>query len=106
MSLNDDASELLSGLAAIVDDEARLGVRGLGERVATRMAVEWGGQKIYFTMDRARRDKRIYELFDGRNYNRLARLFHVSENTVRKSIARERARKRNVQLSLLPPEQK
>lgn len=88
------SSELLDALAAIVDDERRSGTDRLGERVATRVAHEWGGQRLYMPQDRVRRNREIYALFTGNNHNDLARSFRLSENTVRRIIAKERERRR------------
>ena len=94
-------SELLSGLAALVDDECRKGPEGLGERVAKRVAFEWGGQKLYIPFDRARRAQMIYAYFDGSNYGRLALKYGRAEDTIRRIINQERARRRMRQYSLL-----
>lgn len=107
MSSNNDsqnrrrASELLSDLAAIIDAESTYGSEGLGERVASRIAIEWGGQPLYLPMDKVRRDGRIFAQFNGANYHELARTYRLSENTVRRIIAAERARRRHRQM-LLP----
>ena len=95
------ASELLDALAAIVDDERLRGADRLGERVATRVGHEWGGQRLYIPKDRVRRDRDIYELFTGNNYNELARRFRLAENTVRRIGTQERERRRPKPLMLL-----
>jgi Mor family transcriptional regulator len=95
-------SELLSHLAAIVDDEARRGTARLGERTVTRLAYEWGGQKLYIPIDRVRRDRKLYELFNGRNYAELARMFHISEPHARRIVNKERGKLRHGQLVLFP----
>lgn len=106
MSSNNDsqnrrrASELLSDLAAIVDAESIGGNAGLGERVATRIALEWGGQSLYLPMDRVRRDGCIFAQFNGVNYHELARAYKLSENTVRQIISAERNRRRHKQMVL------
>jgi Mor family transcriptional regulator len=104
--LSDDARELLSMTAAIIEEEARRGLQGLGGRVTTRMCLELGGQKIYFPKNPPGRDPLIYSLFDGRNYNALARRFHLTENSIRRIIKLERARRRHTQLTLIPAKPK
>jgi Mor family transcriptional regulator len=92
------ATELLSDLADIIDDECRQGgPEGLGERVAVRIAFEWGGQRLYIPFDRMRRDEYIFSKFDGANYGALARQFRMSENNVRQIVIRERERRRFAQ---------
>jgi Mor family transcriptional regulator len=87
------ASELLSSLAALVDDEARAGTAGLGERVARRMAREWGGQNLYLPIDRARRARMIYEEFTGDNYSQIALRWRLAEPSIRRIVNRERKRR-------------
>lgn len=96
-----DAPAFLDALAAIVDSERQKGVDRLGERVATRIAYEWGGAKLYIKKDLVRRNRDVYERFNGRNHNELALLFRLSENTVRIIIAKERERRRPKPLLLL-----
>ena len=95
-----NASEFLSGLAALVDDEAGKGTKGLGERVARRTAFEWGGQNLYISI-RFQREKALYEEFDGTNYSQLALRHGMAENAVRRIINRERERRKEKQASLL-----
>ena len=80
-------SELLTDLAAIVDDECRkLGPDSLGERVAFRVSQEWGGNQFYIPFDKNRRNREMFALFTGDNYSALSRMFHKAEGTVRKII--------------------
>jgi Mor family transcriptional regulator len=87
-----DAAQVLSGIMAIVEEEARRGTYHLGERVIGRLILDWGGQRIYIGKDQIGRDRLAYALFNGRNYNQIARIFGVSEPAARRMIARERAR--------------
>jgi Mor family transcriptional regulator len=96
-----DAAEVLSVIIAIVDDEALRGTRCLGDRVIARLILDLGGQRIYIPKDQTWRDKLAYAIFNGRNYNQIARIFGVSENTARIMIARERAR-RNEPMDITP----
>jgi Mor family transcriptional regulator len=100
--LSEDTREFLESLQGIIEEEARRGVQGLGERVTTRMCFELGGQKIYFPKNPPGRDALIYSLFDGRNHNQLALRFRLSENSIRRIINAERARRRYTQLTLVP----
>lgn len=86
-------SELLSDLAAIVDDEAKRGITALGERIATRIAMEWCGQSVYIPIDRPRRNREIWAEFNGRNYHALARKFRLSERQVRDIVSAEKTRR-------------
>ena len=95
------SSELLNALVAIVDDERLKGADQLGERVATRVAWEWGGQKLYISQDRVRRNRDIYDLFRGDNHSELARRFRLSEETIRRIVVKEQQRRRPKQLRLL-----
>lgn len=97
-----DAGDLLAGIAAIVEDESRKGLHDLAFRVTARIAVEWGGQRIYFPQAGPLRDRLFRRLFNGKNYNALARIGGVSENTMRRAISRQFAKERHErQLSLL-----
>ena len=76
-------AELLSDLAAKVGEEVhasgavgRAQAKNIGNRVAKRMAREWGGQQLYFPhgvlWDIDERDMEIFERFDGSNQDELA----------------------------------
>lgn len=93
-------SELLSFIAACVEDEKRRGGQSLGERVATRLAFEWGGQQLYIPFDKIRRNAQIFELFTGNNTQELAQQFHMSDSAIRRIINEERIRRRQQQLTL------
>lgn len=93
-------SELLSFVAACVEDEKRHGLQSLGERVATRLAFEWGGQQLYIPFDKIRRNAQIFEMFTGNNTQELAQHFHMSDSAVRRVINDERARRRQKQMFL------
>lgn len=96
------ASEFLDALVAIVGDEQHRGADRLGERVATRVAHDWGGLRVYFSQDRARRNSEIYALFTGNNYDDLARKYRLAEETVRRIVKQELVRRRAKQLTLFP----
>jgi len=108
-------SELLNAVQLMVQMEAEreLRIRGLlsgqnlsslsaelGKVVANQLAEEWGGQHVYIPMDKARRDSRIYELFDGTNHHELAKRFKLGVPTIYKILDQERARRRTPQLRL------
>ena len=94
-------SELLSWVVAVVEEEAGFGKDRLGERVATRMGLELGGQNVYISTDRSRRNKAIYADFDGQNYHVLAKKYHLSERSIRKIINDETNRRR-IRQTILP----
>lgn len=62
----------------------------VGREIADRMAAHWGGQNIYFPMGLSiklsRRDRQIYDKFNGHNQSDLAREFGVSLQWVYKII--------------------
>ena len=91
---SDRGMELLDMIAAIVDEEAVQGLAHLGQRVASRIAVTCGGQRVYFPFDRARRNARIYNEYTGANIPHLAARYHLSEPTVNQIIRDERAKRR------------
>jgi Mor family transcriptional regulator len=102
MSNRDDADEVLSFIAAVVDEEVQKGLYRVGDRVALRAAIEWGGEQIYFSMGKARKAREMYRRFNGNNIGKLARMFHMSKNRARTVINKERARQvKERQLSLL-----
>ena len=94
-------SELLNQIEAIINDELKYGADGLGKRVATQIAFQCGGSKVYFPFDKARRDARIYDDFTGDNIQELRTKYHLSEQTVYQIIREERARRKHKQ-SVLP----
>ena len=54
----------------------------IGQEIAQRMAVHWGGQHIYFPMGLSfklsQRYRQIYSEFNGTNHSDLARKFRMS----------------------------
>lgn len=93
-------SELLDMIEAIINDELGRGIQGLGKRVTARIAVECGGQNVYFPSDKKRRDAKIYEEHTGDNIPDLARRYRLSVQTVYQIIREERARRRLRQVVL------
>lgn len=95
-------NELLSDLVAVAEDV--LQEYDVAESVATvtanaladRLADHWGGQNISFPKDfhwkLAQLEVEIYDGFDGRNYDELARRYGMTERGIRKLIARVRAK--------------
>ncbi|MBD9463948.1 MULTISPECIES: Mor transcription activator family protein [unclassified Pseudomonas] len=70
-----------------MDDEA---ARHVAKEVTDRMAAHWGGQNVYFPMGLAgklsRRDRQIYEEFNGTNQSDLARKWGVSLQWIYKIV--------------------
>ncbi|MCU1717439.1 Mor transcription activator family protein [Pseudomonas sp. 5P_3.1_Bac2] len=73
--------------------------------VAERMAAHWGGQNIYFPMGLSirlsRRDRQVYDKFNGHNQSELAREFGVSLQWVYKiikAVRKEEIARRQVDL--------
>lgn len=64
--------------------------RHVALEVADRMAAHWGGQNVYFPMGLAgklsRRDRQIYEEFNGTNQSDLARKWGVSLQWIYKIV--------------------
>ena len=62
----------------------------IGQEIAQRMAVHWGGQNIYFPMGLSyklsQRDRLIYDEFNGSNHSELARKHGVSLQWIYKII--------------------
>lgn len=82
--------ELAAKIAAVLVD------RGLAADLAREAARDcteyirrdWGGQKIYVPMDKARRNDEIASLWTGRNTLSLCREYHISESHLRRLHAR------------------
>lgn len=74
---------------------------GIGKRIAENLRHTWGGQLVYFPVDRSRRDAQVYEEFTGDNHAELARTYHVCVQTIYKIVKAERERRRFKQLTLL-----
>ena len=62
----------------------------VAREIAERMAAHWGGQNIYFPMGlsykMSKRDRRIYDDFNGLNQSDLARKYRVSLQWVYKIV--------------------
>jgi Mor family transcriptional regulator len=80
---------LLSFLADLVDEEVGRGTDRLGERVIARLKFAWQNEMIYIPLDLARRNREICKLFNGKNYDALAKYFGMSSNTVRRIVSSE-----------------
>jgi len=67
----------------------------VGSEVAGLMAQNWGGQVIYVPAGIFYRvsklHQEIYERFNGRNHNELAKEFHVSRQWIYRVVKRMRA---------------
>ena len=67
----------------------------VGNEVANRMTVHWGGQLIYFPIGTAiklsARDMAIYNKFNGQNHSDLAREFGVSLQWIYRIVKTMRA---------------
>lgn len=54
----------------------------IGIEVADEMRADWGGQALYFpkgcAMDISRRDRELFERFNGTNHDELAREYNLS----------------------------
>ncbi len=74
---------------------------GIGKHIAETLRYTWGGQLVYFPVDRSRRDAQVYEEFTGDNHAELARTYHVCVQTIYKIIKAEKERRRHKQLTLL-----
>ena len=97
-------AELLSDLAAKVGEEVhasgavgRAQAKNIGNRVAKRMAREWGGQQLYFPhgvlWDIDERDVEIFDKFDGSNQDELAAQYGMSIQWIYRIIERVRQAK-------------
>jgi len=62
----------------------------VAKEVADRMAAHWGGQNIYFPMGLSiklsRRDRQIYDEFNGTNHSDLARKYGASLQWIYKIV--------------------
>jgi Mor family transcriptional regulator len=54
----------------------------VAQEIADRMAAHWGGQNVYFPMGQSiklsRRDRQVYDDFNGSNHSDLARKYSIS----------------------------
>ena len=71
-----------------------------GQQVAERLRVQWGGQHVYVSKDKPRRDAAIYAAFTGDNHHELATRFNLSVGAVYSIIKAEMERRRVKQLTL------
>ena len=78
--------------------------KNAGKQVAERLRVQWGGQHVYISFDRTRRNNAIYEAFTGDNHHELAARFGLGVNTIYSIIKEEMERRRMKQLTLLGEE--
>lgn len=95
-------NELLSDLVALAEevlqeyDVAPTVATIIANALADRLADHWGGQNISFPKDfhwkLAQLELEIYDAFNGRNYDELARRYQMTERGIRKLIARARSR--------------
>lgn len=89
--------EVRGALAEFAAEELARGQDGMPERLAHRftdwLTDCWGGQQLYFPMDLARRNARIWEEFTGANHADLAEKFRMSVNTVYAILRDERGRR-------------
>ncbi len=64
--------------------------RHVAQEIADRMAAHWGGQNVYFPMGLSvkvsRRDRQIYDEFNGSNHSDLARTYGVSIQWIYKIV--------------------
>ncbi len=91
VSIDDlDASEAAEHLTALAD------IAGLN--IVKQIVQAFGGESIYIpkpeSITRRRRDHRIYERFNGRNYRELAREYRLSLRQVR-NIIRQKKKEKN-----------
>jgi Mor family transcriptional regulator len=62
----------------------------VAKEITDRMAAHWGGQNVYFPMGQSiqlsRRDRQIYDDFNGTNHSELARKYGVSLQWIYKIV--------------------
>lgn len=87
------SDSVLEHIEMLVRSELERGTKDLERRVTTRIALDLGGQNVYFPFDRARRNEKIYNDFTGNNVSELAQLYRVSVQTIYAIIKAERARR-------------
>ncbi len=87
--LLDLAEHIAVALNELVSMESET-AQHVAKEVADRMAGHWGGQNIYFPMGLSlklsRRDRQIYDEFDGKNQSELARKYGVSLQWIYKIV--------------------
>ncbi len=78
IDLTEHIAVALNELVAMDDSKAR----HVAKEVTDRMAAHWGGQNLYFpkgmSVKLCRRDRQIYDDFNGSNQSDLARKYGVS----------------------------
>lgn len=78
VDLAEQCAQVLMEIAGFDDEKAH----NVGQEIAQRMAVHWGGQNIYFPMGvsfkLSQRYRQIYGEFNGTNHSELARKFRMS----------------------------
>ncbi|MDZ7887723.1 MAG: Mor transcription activator family protein [Pseudomonas sp.] len=86
LDLTQHISHALGELISLDTEQAE----HVAKEVADRMAAHWGGQNIYFPMGLSiklsKRDRQIFDKFNGHNQSDLAREFGVSLQWVYKII--------------------
>jgi Mor family transcriptional regulator len=86
IDLTEHIAVALNELVSMDDGTAR----HVAKEVADRMSAHWGGQNIYFPMGLSvklsRRDRQIYDEFNGTNHSDLARKYSVSLQWIYKIV--------------------
>jgi len=89
--LSDVLTEQLCLIARLPDHEAR----EIAQMATDYMSFHWGGVMLYFPKGHMRRltkrDKEIFDAFNGRNKVALARQFGVTPRQVERIVAMQRA---------------
>lgn len=87
--LIDLTEHIAIALAELVSMESAK-AQHVAKEVSDRMAAHWGGQNIYFPMGQSiklsRRDRQIYDDFNGSNHSDLARKYGVSLQWIYKIV--------------------
>lgn len=73
----------------------------IGKQVADTLRDTWGGQHVYISYDRPRRDALIFDEFTGDNHHELAEKYHMSTRNIYAIVKAEKDRRRHKQLTLL-----
>lgn len=87
--LTDLAEHIAVALCELVSMEVGK-AEHVAKEVTERMAAHWGGQNVYFPMGQSvqlsRRDRQIYDGFNGTNHSELARQYGVSLQWIYKIV--------------------
>jgi Mor family transcriptional regulator len=87
--LTDLTEHIAVALCELVSMEAGK-AEHVAKEVTERMAAHWGGQNVYFPMGQSvqlsRRDRQIYDGFNGTNHSELARKYGVSLQWIYKIV--------------------